>query len=162
MKEIKLSNSLLKALVDDRDFELLSKFAWYPQVKEQGVYAQTWIKTNRGAKQITMHSMLTGYPRTDHRDRNSLNNQRSNLRPCTNAQNSWNSGIYSTNKSGFKGVSFDRRTDSWRAQITFNYTNHNLGRFDTKEEAALAYNEAAQIFFGEFAYQNKIQTNPAI
>jgi hypothetical protein len=74
-----------------------------------------------------------------------------NLRAATYAENNWNRPAYRNNKSGFKGVSFDPGTGKWRAIIRANKVVYRLGRFDTPEEAAAVYNEAARRLHGEFA-----------
>lgn len=75
----------------------------------------------------------------DHIDRNKQNNVVSNLRWVTNVENQENTGLRKSNTSGFKGVSFDHKTDMWRATKSVNRKQIALGYFDTKEEAAEAY-----------------------
>lgn len=77
------------------------------------------------------------------------------LRLATRAQNAQ----YSPGRggrSGYKGVSWDSQTRSWRASITVDRRTVNLGRHSTPEAAALAYNEAAKKLHGEFAYLNEV------
>ena len=50
-----------------------------------------------------------------------------------------------------KGVSFCKSTNRWRAQITMDRKSVNVGRFQTKEEAANAYILKAREIRGEFA-----------
>ena len=53
--------------------------------------------------------------------------------------------------SGYKGVTFDKATGMWKAQIGVNGVNKHLGRYRTAYEAYLAYSYAAVFYFGEFA-----------
>ncbi len=87
----------------------------------------------------------------DHKDRNSLNDCIENLRVANQSQNIANSTIYSTNRSGFKGVFWDKRRQTWIASIKVDYRGRYLGRFDDPEEAHEAYMDAARKYFGEFA-----------
>lgn len=89
----------------------------------------------------------------DHADRDRANNRIGNLRPCTRTQNLANAG---PKRGKYKGVSFCKQTGRWVAQIGFEYQNIKIGRFDTPEEAALAYNVRAVQYFGEFAFQNEV------
>lgn len=80
-------------------------------------------------------------------------NRIENLRPCAIYQNSGNC-VARVHK--YKGVTFDKRNQKWRAQIGIQYRNVPLGRFATIEEAAVAYNVAALEYFGEFAVLNEV------
>lgn len=92
----------------------------------------------------------------DHIDGDPLNNRKSNLRFCTNAENTKNQRKKKNNTSGFKGVSWDKEKKKWAAQITVNQKKIWLGTFEDKVEAAKAYNKAAIKYHGEFAYLNKV------
>ena len=87
----------------------------------------------------------------DHIDGNGLNNHISNLRSCDMSQNIANSRSSKNNTSGFKGVSWDKKTGKWLSSIKCGRRAHNLGRFDTKEEAAAMYLAVARNLFGQFA-----------
>lgn len=53
-----------------------------------------------------------------------------------------------------KGVTQEKGASRYRAVIIKNYKKFSLGFYDTAEEAALAYDEAARKFHGEFACVN--------
>jgi hypothetical protein len=92
----------------------------------------------------------------DHRNRDKVDNRIENLRPATSSQNKGNIGLLRTNRSGYRGVSLNSRSGKWHAQIKINGKQTYLGRFDTPEQAALRYNEAARQHFGEFAHLNQV------
>jgi hypothetical protein len=87
----------------------------------------------------------------DHKNRNKHDNRLDNLREANKSLNSINTGLRSTNTSGYRGASFAKRENKWVAQITVNGQNMNLGYFATAQEAGAAYDEAALLYFGEFA-----------
>lgn len=99
-----------------------------------------------------MHILLMGRKLVDHIDGCGLNNTRSNLRLATAGQNQANRRIAARNAAGFKGVVAHR--GRWRAQINTNRTRVRLGLFDSREEAARAYDDAARAAWGEFACVN--------
>lgn len=92
----------------------------------------------------------------DHRDGNGLNNKKENLRKCSRSQNLQNQTRLPNplKSSAYKGVYWDE--DAWRAQIRVNKQKICLGYFTDEQTAALAYNEAANKYFGEFARPNLI------
>lgn len=89
----------------------------------------------------------------DHINRDRGDNRIENLRPCTHSQNMGNIGPM---KHKYKGITFCKATRKWRAQLSTKNFHNCLGRYDTMEEAALAYNKAAKEYFGEFAYLNDV------
>ncbi len=103
---------------------------------------------------IRMHSVIIQTPKcmqTDHRDGDGLNNQRSNLRVCTHAENTRNRGKHKTNKSGFKGVYLNKENKRWRAEIRSNGKKIFLGSYISKELAYKVYVEACKKYHREFS-----------
>jgi hypothetical protein len=133
------------ALVDDEDYERLSKFKWFARKAKHGWYA---------SRHVNMHHEIVPAKTVDHRDGDGLNNQRSNLRPATRQQNASSRRKWSKLTSRFKGVSWAKDRRKWRAQIMVNRKTKMLGSFNSEIEAAQAYDEAARIYFRDFAVTN--------
>ena len=140
------------AKVDAADFWWLIRWKWYAQ----------WIPDTRSFRavrmvkktMIYMARVIMGNPPgrfVDHRDHDTLDNRRQNLRPATRAQNQANHRLNIRNKSGFKGVS-RAQGGKWQASIRVNGKSIALGAaYRTPAEAAVAYRDAAVRYFGEFA-----------
>jgi hypothetical protein len=88
----------------------------------------------------------------DHIDGNKSNNQLSNLRWTTHTENMWNQKISKNNKSGVKGVCWNKQNKKWHAHIRVDGINIYLGFFDDIEEARQARITAAQKAFGQFVH----------
>jgi hypothetical protein len=149
MKHIPLTQGKF-AIVDDEDYEKVSQLKWYPfYPRKRGT---CYAHTSRGQ---LMHRFILGLgagdPQTDHRNGNGLDNRRENLRRCTNSENNRNKGKQCNNKSGFKGVSWDKKDRRWIARIKTDSVYKYLGGFKTPELASEAYKQAAVEFHGEFA-----------
>ena len=87
----------------------------------------------------------------DHINGNTLDNRKQNLRICSQQQNTMNnSNIRSNNTSGYKGVTWDKSKNKWTAQITVNYKNIHLGRYDKIEDAIKERQKAEIKYFGEY------------
>ena len=157
MKQIRLTQRMV-ALVDDADFEQLSKHKWCAVRARGRWYAVRSIPMEKGKQTtIRMHRFIMNAPRdqqVDHLDGNGLNNQRSNLRICTSAQNNRNRRKMVGTSPVFKGVYWNKENQRWHAQITQNGHRHHLGYFDNEIDAAYAYDAAARKHFGEFACIN--------
>lgn len=87
----------------------------------------------------------------DHADCNPMNNQISNLRAATKAENQRNAGMFAHNTSGYKGVIFNKRSKKWNAQIKIFGLNKYLGTFADKETAAEFVQLAREMIHGNFA-----------
>ncbi len=92
----------------------------------------------------------------DHINRNPADNKWDNLRLANKSQNAHNTGPQKNNTSGYKGV-FRSGKNRWRSQILINGNFMHLGSFETKKEAARAYNKAAKQYIGEYAKLNEIK-----
>jgi len=93
----------------------------------------------------------------DHINGIKTDNRKENLRPCTHAQNSMNKHGNRRNKSGYKGVHWDRDHKKWRASIGYKRKCIKLGYYKDAKDAARAYNDKAKELFGEFAHLNQIE-----
>ena len=92
----------------------------------------------------------------DHIDGDGLNNQKSNLRLVTPTQNQQNqTTARRDNKSGVKGVSWDKFRNRWRVSITVNGMNKTLLYTEDLELAKEKYDAAAKLYFGEYARTNE-------
>ena len=157
MKEIKLTQGKV-ALVGDDDYEQIGRNNWSADWDGYNWYAVRNVGTGPFGKTFPMHRQIMNNPpgmEVDHIDGNGLNNQRSNLRVCTHADNIKNCKVYRTNKSGFRGVS-KHRHGRWQSEIQADGKGIYIGLYDSPIDAARAYNQKAIELHGEFARLNTI------
>lgn len=102
---------------------------------------------------LYMHGVWVEF--IDHDDNIRSNNRIGNLRPTDRTGNNRNVGMKRSNKSGFKGVSWNEPRKVWQAHIVSDRKQTYLGSFTCRVEAANAYDEAAQRLHGAFAKTNK-------
>jgi hypothetical protein len=157
---VPLSKSPRFALIDAEDAPLVSTRKWHEFRCDNAVYAAS----NRpiiidGISYSLMHRLiLRAKPGmdVDHRDRDGLDNRRSQLRCCSRQQNNWNSVPHTGTSSTYKGVAWRKDRLIWRAFIKNPETRRfqHLGYFRMELDAARAYDDAAARLFGEFARLN--------
>jgi hypothetical protein len=86
----------------------------------------------------------------DHINGNPFDNRLCNLRLATMEQNYHNQARGMKNKSGIKGVHYDKVRGKWKAEIRFFNKAITIGRFDSKGLAAVARAKAAIRYHGKF------------
>lgn len=147
------------ALVDYADRDLVAGLSWRAL---RGHNGKIYAAAKGGRTTAYMHRLIIGTPKgkeTDHINGDGLDNRRVNLRIATSSQNSANMGKPqrpdgSSHTSKFKGVTWHEPRGKWQAKITVGKVCRSLGRYDTEEEAARAYDVAAQLAWPRFARLN--------
>lgn len=155
MRELILTKGKV-ALVDEEDYERVSKYKWSYNNNGYGVRG---ARINGKRYTIYLHREIMNVDPNDtetyvdHINEIRLDCRKSNLRLATRAQNRWHSGKTKRNSTGYKGVTFNKRDKLFIAQIMVNRKSHYLGCYSTAEEAGRAYREAASRLQGEFCYE---------
>lgn len=150
LKEIPLTQGYI-ALVSDEDYERVSQYKWHALVLHNGVRP---ARKDENQKTILMYRFITDAPPervVDHRDGNTLNNTRDNLRVCSLCDNQANRKKQFSH-DGYKGV--HRFRNKWMAAIRVRGKRIYLGCFNDPVEGAKKYDKAARTHFGEFARVN--------
>ena len=139
-----------RAIVDTSDVELVKDYKW---CRDKNGYV-------KNSKQQYLHRIiLNKYNQyIDHIDGNKLDNRRSNLRACSNANNLKNRvNLPSNNTSGIIRVRFRKDRNKWYAELQADRITHRLGSYITKEEAIKARLEGELKYFGK--YKSKVLNN---
>lgn len=172
MKKIHLTQDKY-AIVDDDDFDWLNQWKWYAVCKSKSRHlwyacrsvtvGYHWIGKRKkfNQKKQYMHRIVLNNPElfVDHINRDGLDNRKCNLRICDCSQNMGNQAKMK-GKNKYKGVC--SAGNGWfKASIKCKDKTNNqqiiIGKFKTEEQEALAYNEYAIKFFGEFARINEVK-----
>jgi hypothetical protein len=154
-KEIPLTKGKI-AIVDDDDYELLAHWKWYYSQNSngRGGYA---ARRDSARQMIRMHRLILNAPEgieVDHVNGNPLDNRRDNLRLCSRAENCRNiAKCHRQTTSCFRGV-YRTLRGQWAAMTGVNGKRVWIGRFDSEEEAARAYDRAILVLHGSFARVN--------
>jgi hypothetical protein len=144
------------AIVDAADFERLNQWNWCALWCPSTNSFRAKRMSPSGSTIYMSREIMCCKPdeEADHKNHDTLDNRRQNLRMASHRQNGCNLRVPSTNTSGFIGVSWNRQRGKWTAQIKIKRRNHFLGLFVRKEEAAKAHDRAAKQYHGEFASLN--------
>lgn len=155
MKLIPLSKGQF-AKVDDDDFEALSEYKWQAHWDKKAKQFRASRKYWKEGKiiEVSMHRQIMEAPvgvEVDHENRDTLDNQRGNLRLATHAENCRNRRPRSDSASGHKGLQWRPKLKQWVVRIQVDGKRTHVGCFRTLEAAKDAYRCAAEKFHGRFA-----------
>ena len=156
-----LGNSI-HTTVDDEDYYWLSQWNWNAVSIKNKIYVKRSKKKGvlkSGVKyEVFLHRVIMRCNDSnlvvDHIDGNPLNNQKSNLRICTKAENNRNTSSHKNSSSKYLGVTYDKARNKWNAQLMVNGKRVLTKRYITEIEAAKAYDVAAALYVGVYANLN--------
>lgn len=143
----KHSKEIAKTVVDLSKYDVVSKYKW--------CLSDGYIATKVNGKKTYLHRLIVYVSDTmfiDHINGNKLDNRESNLRVCTNQENSFNKGLQSNNKSGYAGVCWHNKSNKWQARISYSGKAIHLGVFIDINDAIESRRAAEVKYFGEFRY----------
>ena len=139
-------------LVDNEDYDKVKNFNWH-------LSYYGYPRTQISKKKVLVHRLILGAKvgdLIDHKNRDTLDNRKINLHFCNSRQNQVNQKIRIDNKSGYKGVSWYSHKKKWVAELCLFGKKVFCKQFDTKEDAARAYNENAVKYHGDICYLNNV------
>lgn len=137
------------AFISKEQENIVNKYQWWIIKCHKRYYAMTYVKNGKHAymHRIIAEELYGKSEKTvDHLDLNGLNNVNENLRYATNSQQGHNQGMYVTNTSGVKGVTFVKNVKKWRATMT-NQSQRYRKDFKTFDEAVEQRKQWEGMFF---------------
>jgi hypothetical protein len=147
---IRLANAELDAIIDDDDFDLVRGYKWTINGIAPHLYVIAW----HDSTYTLMHRLVTGAghgDKVDHRDHNTLNNQKANLRICAHYENMANRKMSKANKVGVRGVYLDSRQvkNPYRAEVC-KFGKKVRKSFPSIEEAGAWVAKVSKEIHGDF------------
>lgn len=133
-----------EALVDKEDIGLVTRYKWH--LKSCGHVATRRPEDN---KQINLHKFLVPGKQLDHKNRNKLDNRKSNIRECSSSLNNFNKDLLPYNTSGIAGVIWHKYRQKWEVNIMKDKNRIHIGLFKNFDNAIRARRTAEQLYFGE-------------
>jgi len=133
MVELTVIGSNLPALVDD-DFSFLRKYRW--RLHKKGFVYRHGDRVIKLAR-VIMH-LVSPEHSVRHLNGSRLDCRRDNLRVIDADERNQNPPLRKSNRSGARGVYYDKTRGQFVAAVRHDGRNYFFGRFDTFKEAAAA------------------------
>ncbi len=154
-------------IVDADIYYRLGNLKWHLIGSKGKFYAVRNVKVDdMRTTTVRLHREIMNAPAgflVDHRNGETMDNRRDNLRIATTCQNMQNRRVKKKQgaSSRFIGVYFDKGRKNWIYQLRANGKLVSTGRFATEVDAARARDMAALKYHGEFANLNFPRENYA-
>lgn len=137
-------------IIDAKDLPIVRYHKWRKDSHDR-IITGNCTKTNPRRELSRMLLKITDPTiKVDHKDCDSFNNKRNNLRICTQQENAYNKSFMSNNKSGIIGVVWDKHRERWAPEIRYEKQRCHLGRYGKFEEAVYARYIAGKSLFQDF------------
>ncbi len=138
-------------IVDDEDVSRVISYKW--QLSSQG-YIQ-----NRN-ENLSLHRFIMDLDDAtlviDHKDRNRMNNRKTNLRVTLETHNNKNRSLGVNNKTGYIGVVYIAKQGKYRPQIDVDGERKYLGTYSSLEDALYNRLLAEKEYYGTFSPQKHL------
>lgn len=146
-------------LLDEEDLPKFALAQWeYRRTGRPGPQSKKYVMAVGLGVPVYLHRVVMDSPKgllVDHRDGDTLNCARANLRAATRLQNSFNKRSKpEAGSSQYRGVSWCRKGKKWLATIRANETTYRLGLFERETDAARKYDDASHVLHGEYGNRN--------
>lgn len=138
------------ALVSFEDYNEVAKFNWtfdgrYVSRKEP-------MLNGKLGKKVYLHRYIMKPEDNlvvDHINGDKLDCRRMNMRVCTSSSNSLNVCLSKKNRSGYRGVGWDRWSHIWYAEFNHQGIRYRKKGFNTPREASAWYEEVRKKVLGD-------------
>ena len=143
--------------IDIEDYDKVKKYCW--SINSAGYPV---ARCHEKDMPIFMHRLILDVKKgyiVDHKNHNTLDNRKENLRICTQYENMANQKPSSRNTSGHKGVYWNKDKNKWNVKIGYKNKNINVGYYKDINDAIKARQEAEEKYFGEFSYYKSINSD---
>lgn len=134
---------------DEEDYNLISQYCW--SIDKSNGYVKTIINGKKVyLHRLVMHCKENDGVTVDHINRKRFDCRKSNLRIVTRCQNNMNAGTRNDNKSGCRGVYFNKTNQKWEVRITVNKSTIWLGSYELYDDAVKVRKQAEEKYFGVY------------
>lgn len=150
----------LYTIIDLEDLERVINFpyTWFAKydwdIENYYAKASIYNPNTKSSNPLFLHQFIMNANGkiVDHKNSDTLNNRKSNLRVVLDSNNSMNrKSKNKNNTSGYRNVSWSENEHKWRVQLQIDKKNTILGKFDDVHEAGKFAEEMRQKYYGEFA-----------
>ena len=134
---------------DLEDYDVIKSYCWYVHIGRRGYKSVISTRSDQIIK--LCNTIMNTDKQIDHKNRNTLDNRKSNLRICIQENNTKNKSLQCNNTSGIAGVSWHKDTNKWAVRISINNKEKHIGVFESFDEAVLIRLKLELKYYGEFA-----------